>query len=366
MILFCNKTETHNSLIGETDMSTYAQELRTTAQAMVAPGKGILAMDESNATCNKRFEKLGIPTTEERRRTYREMILTAPNLSQFISGAILYDETIRQSSEAGVPLTQVMQQMGILIGIKVDTGAQELAACPNEKVTEGLDGLRSRIAEYYKMGARFAKWRAVITIGSGIPSLTCIEANAHALARYAALCQEGGLVPIVEPEVLIDGDHTLEQCYSITDKTLQVVFNQLRLNNVALDQMILKPSMIVSGTSCPIQATVEQVAEMTIACLRNNVPATVPGIAFLSGGQSNELSSAHLNTMNAKYGTQCPWRVTFSYARAIQQPALDHWRGDDANIPAAQQLLYHRAKLNGAASLGQYSVEMEKAVAAVG
>ena len=346
-------------------MSIYAQELKTTAQAMVAPGKGILAMDESNATCNKRFEKLGIPTTEERRRAYRELILTTPNLSQSISGAILYDETIRQSSQAGVPFTQVMQSAGMLIGIKVDAGAKDLAGCPGEKVTEGLDSLRDRIAEYYQMGARFAKWRAVITIGNGIPSATCLEANAHALARYAALCQEGGLVPIVEPEVLIDGDHTIERCYDVTDQTLQLVFAQLRLHRVALDQMILKPSMVISGLACPTQASVEQVAEMTIRCLRSTVPAMVPGVAFLSGGQTNERSTEHLNLMNSKYGTQCPWRVTFSYARAIQQPALEHWRGNDANIPAAQQLLYHRAKLNSAASSGQYSSEMEKAPALV-
>jgi fructose-bisphosphate aldolase class I len=346
-------------------MSKYAQELRATAQAMVAPGKGVLAMDESNGTCNKRFEKLGIPTTEDRRRAYREMILTTPNLSDYISGAILYDETIRQSSQAGKPLTQVMQEAGIIIGIKVDTGAKDLAGCPNEKVTEGLDGLRDRIAEYYQMGARFAKWRAVITIGDGIPSPTCIEGNAHGLARYAALCQEGGLVPIVEPEVLIDGNHTIETCYEVTDETLQAVFDQLRLNQVVFDQMILKPSMVISGKGCSTQASVEQVAEMTIKCLRNNVPATVPGIAFLSGGQSKERSSAHLNTMNAKYGEICPWRVTFSYARAIQQPALEYWKGDDANVSAAQQFLLQRAKFNSAASLGQYTEEMEKDLALV-
>ena len=341
-------------------MTSHTEELRATAQAMVTPGKGILAMDESNATCNKRFEKLGIPTTEERRRAYRELILTTPQLSDFISGAILYDETIRQSSQAGLPFTQVMQNAGLIIGIKVDAGAKELAACAGEKITEGLDGLRERISEYYDMGARFAKWRAVITIGSGIPSLACIETNAHALARYAALCQEGGLVPIVEPEVLIDGDHTIEQCYQVTDQTLQAVFNQLRLQKVAFDQMILKPSMVISGLSCPTPASIEQVAELTIQCLRSNVPATVPGIAFLSGGQSNQRSSEHLNCMNAQYSALLPWRVTFSYARAIQQPALDHWAGNDANIPAAQQLLYQRAKLNGAASLGQYSPELEK------
>ncbi|MBW4652419.1 MAG: fructose-bisphosphate aldolase class I [Kaiparowitsia implicata GSE-PSE-MK54-09C] len=341
-------------------MSTYANELRATAQAMVAPGKGILAMDESNGTCNKRFAALGIPTTEERRRTYRELILTTPGLSEAISGAILYDETIRQSTQSGVPFTQVMKDAGILIGIKVDTGAKDLAGCPNEKVTEGLDGLRDRIAEYYQMGARFAKWRAVITIGDDIPSLTCLEANAHGLARYAALCQEGGLVPIVEPEVLITGDHSLETSYAVTDQTLQAVFHQLRLQQVALDQMILKPSMVISGADCATQASVEQVAEMTIRCLRSNVPAMVPGIAFLSGGQSNEKASAHLNRMNADYGDQCPWRVTFSYARAIQQTALNHWAGDDSKIGAAQQLLYRRAKLNSAASMGQYKPEMEQ------
>jgi fructose-bisphosphate aldolase, class I len=346
-------------------MNTYAEESIATAQAMVAPGKGILAMDESNGTCNQRFEKLGIPTSEERRRAYRELIITTPNLSDFIGGAILYDETIRQSSQSGVPFTELMKQAGIIIGIKVDAGAKDLAGCPGEKVTEGLDGLRDRIAEYYQMGARFAKWRAVITIGEKIPSPTCIAANAHALARYAALCQEGGLVPIVEPEVLINGNHAIERCYEVTDETLQAVFAQLRLNKVALDRIILKPSMVISGLECPTQASVERVAEMTIWCLRNNVPATVPGIAFLSGGQTNEQATAHLNQMNVKYSKICPWRVTFSYARAIQQPALEHWRGNDANIPAAQQLLYHRAKLNGAASLGQYSSEMEKTPALV-
>jgi fructose-bisphosphate aldolase class I len=347
-------------------MSTYAQELISTAKAMVSPGKGILAMDESNATCNKRFEKLGIPATEDRRRAYRELILTAPNLSQFISGAILYDETIRQSTQAGIPFTQVMKDAGLMIGIKVDAGIKDLTACQGEKVTEGLDGLRDRVAEYYQMGARFAKWRAVITIiGNTAPSHTCIEANAHALARYAALCQEGGLVPIVEPEVLIEGDHTIERCYEVTDQILQAVFNQLRLHKVALDQMILKPSMIISGLSSPIQATVDQVADMTIQCLRNHVPATVPGIAFLSGGQTNEQSTIHLNTMNAKHGDRLPWRVTFSYARAIQQPALEHWHGNDDNVKVAQQILYQRAKLNGAASLGQYALEMEKTPALV-
>jgi fructose-bisphosphate aldolase, class I len=346
-------------------MNSYAQELQTTAKALVAPRKGILAMDESNNTCNKRFERLNIPTTEERRQTYRELILTTPSLSDAISGAILYDETIRQSTKAGVPFTQVMQNAGMLVGIKVDGGPSDLSGCPREKVTEGLDHLRQRIAEYYRLGARFAKWRAVITIGEEIPSAACIEANAHALARYAALCQEGGLVPIVEPEVLIDGTHTIERCYQVTDEVLQATFNALRLLNVVLDQMILKPSMVISGLSCPVQATVDQVAERTIQCLLDNVPASVPGIAFLSGGQTNVQASAHLNTMNAKYGDRCPWRVTFSYARAIQQSALECWAGNDANIQEAQRILHHRASLNSAASLGKYSAEMEKTPALV-
>jgi fructose-bisphosphate aldolase, class I len=338
-------------------MSSYAQELKSTVQAMMTDGKGILAMDESKGTCDRRFEKLDILTTEERRRTYRELILTTPHLADFISGAILFDETIRQSTQAGVPFTQVMQAVGMIPGIKLDLGAKDLAKCPGEKVTEGLDGLRDRIAEYYQMGARFAKWRAVITIGADIPSDTCLVANAHALARYAALCQEGGLVPIVEPEVLIDGDHSIDRCYEVTERTLQATFDRLRLNRVDLEQMILKPSMVISGANCPEQASVERVAEMTVRCLHNNVPESVPGIAFLSGGQSNELATAHLNLINAKYAAQCPWTITFSYARAIQQPALDYWHGDDANIPTAQQLLLHRAKLNSAASQGKYTPE---------
>jgi fructose-bisphosphate aldolase, class I len=349
-----------------TTASDFASDLQNTAQALVAPGKGILAMDESTATSNKRFEPLGIPTTETYRRAYRELILTTPGLNEAISGAILFDETIRQSSQAGLPFTQLMQDAGILIGIKLDAGAKDLAGFPAEKVTEGLDRLRERIAEYYEMGARFAKWRAVITIGNGTPTPACLEANAHALARYAALCQAGGLVPIVEPEVLIDGDHTIERCYDVTDQTLQAVFRQLRLYRVALDQMILKPSMVISGLACPTAASVEQVAELTIRCLRQNVPLPVPGIAFLSGGQTCEQATAHLNSMNANYGELCPWRVTFSYARAIQQPALERWRGQEANLAEAQRLLYQRAKLNAAASLGQYSPALEQQFASAG
>jgi fructose-bisphosphate aldolase, class I len=341
------------------------QELRQTAQAMMATGHGLLAMDESLGTCNKRFEKLGIPTTEERRRTYRELILTTPGLSQFISGAILYDETIRQSTQSGTPFIQVMQNAGIIPGIKLDMGAKPLAGHGDEKVTEGLDGLGDRISEYYQMGARFAKWRAVITIGEAIPSRACIEANAHALARYAALCQAGGLVPIVEPEVLIDGSHTLKQCDRVTTETLHQVFDQLYRQDVALDGMILKPSMVIAGLDCSEQSTVEQVAEATINCLLRSVPPIVPGIAFLSGGQTEQQASQHLNLMNTRYGDRCPWRVTFSYARAIQQPALDYWSGDDSKIAQAQQLLLHRAKCNSAASSGQYTPEMEQQPALV-
>jgi fructose-bisphosphate aldolase, class I len=346
-------------------MGTFDRELVATAQALVAPGKGILAMDESNGTCNKRFEKLDIPTTEEHRRKYRELILTAPQLSSYISGAILYDETIRQSTKTGIPFTQIMKEAGTIVGIKVDGGAKELAGCSGEKITEGLDGLRDRIAEYYQMGARFAKWRAVIAIGTGIPSNTCIETNAHALARYAALCQEGGLVPIVEPEVLIDGDHSIDRCFEVTARTLQVVFRQLRLQRVVLEQMILKPSMVIAGSSHANPSTPEAVADMTIKCLRDKVPSGVPGIAFLSGGQTNEQSSQHLNLMNQKYASSNPWQVTFSYARAIQQPALECWRGKDANISAAQQLLCYRAKLNSAASKGEYTADLEKQVVLV-
>lgn len=346
-------------------MSSYTEELKATAKAMVTPGKGILAMDESNGTCNKRFAKLGIPQTEDRRRAYRELLLTTPGLSEAISGAILYDETIRQSTQAGVPFTQTMKEAGIIIGIKVDTGAKDLAFCPGEKVTEGLDGLRERITEYYQMGARFAKWRAVITIGDGIPSRTCLLGNAHGLARYAALCQEGGLVPIVEPEVLINGGHTIERCYEVTREALKQVFDQLYFNNVTFDQMILKPSMVISGQDCPQQADVETVARMTVDCLMNSVPATVAGIAFLSGGQSEERATQHLNAMNRMFKSMAPWPITFSYARAIQQPALTHWKGQDSTVGDAQKLLHFRAKLNGQASLGAYTADMEKQPALV-
>lgn len=341
-------------------MTTYTQELKTTAKSMVQRGKGILAMDESNGTCNKRFEALGISTTEVSRQIYRELILTTPGLSDYISGPILYDETIRQTTRSGIPFLEVITNAGMIPGIKVDMGAKDLAGHAGEKVTEGLDGLRERIAEYYQMGARFAKWRAVITIGDGIPSRACIEANAHGLARYAALCQAGGLVPIVEPEVLIDGVHSLERCYQVTDETLHTVFEHLYTQGVAYDQMILKPSMVIPGKASVEQASVEAVAEATIQCLLKNVPATVAGIAFLSGGQTKEKSSAHLNAMNQHFGNQCPWPVTFSYARAIQQPALDHWSGNEDRVAEAQQRLLQRARFNSLASMGEYSSDLEK------
>ena len=341
----------------------YEQELIATAKAMVAPGKGILAADESYSTANKRFEKLGIPTTEEMRRAYREMLFTTPGVGEFFSGVILFDETIRQATKDGIPFTKVLMDAGTIPGIKLDEGAKPLAKAPGETVTEGLDGLRDRIAEYYKMGARFAKWRAVITIGAGIPSHRCIDTNAHALARYAALCQEGGLVPIVEPEVLMDGDHTLEQSYGVHHEVLKTVFDALYVQGVEPDQMILKPSMVISGEKCPKQATVDEVAKYTVKCLRERVPAAVPGCAFLSGGQSDELATAHLSAMNALFKDQLPWHLTFSYGRALQQAAMQTWKGQDANVAAAQKELYHRAKLNSAAALGLYQPEME-AVAA--
>lgn len=339
------------------------QDMAATAHALVAPGKGILAADESFSTANKRFAKLGIPTTEEMRRAYREMLFTTADIGEFFSGVILFDETIRQGTKDGVPFTKVLQDAGILPGIKLDAGAKPLAKSPGELVTEGLDGLRDRIAEYVQIGAKFAKWRAVITIGDGIPSRRCIEANAHALARYAALCQEGGLVPIVEPEILMDGDHTLERCFEVTETVQHIVFDQLDRSGVVLEEMILKPNMVISGEECSVQASVDEVAAATVKCLRRTVPAAVPGIAFLSGGQSDELATAHLNAMNALFKDQLPWQLTFSYGRALQQPALTTWGGQDANVATAQKELHKRAKYNSAAALGRYQPEMEQVAA---
>jgi fructose-bisphosphate aldolase class I len=336
-----------------------ARELIDTARTLVAGDKGLLAMDESNPTCNKRFAKLGIPQTEDARRSYRELIVTTVGLSESISGAILYDETIRQQTKDGTPFIRAITDAGIIPGIKVDTGAKNMAGHPGEKVTEGLDGLRERLAEYSKMGTRFAKWRAVIAVGDGIPSWGCIEANAHALARYAGLSQEAGLVPIVEPEVLMDGEHTLERCCEVTEEVLRMVFNQLCNQRVVLEGMILKPNMVVPGLTCPRQAGVDEVADATVNCLLRTVPAAVPGITFLSGGQSAELASARLNAMNARFKSRLPWALAFSFARAIQQPALEIWRGKEANVAAAQKALYHRASCNQTARRGEYDAVME-------
>ncbi len=330
-----------------------------TARMMVADGKGLLAMDESHPTCNKRFARLGIPQTEEARRAYRELLITAPGLGESISGAILFDETIRQQKQDGTPFIQVITDAGIIPGIKVDAGAKDLAGHPGEKITEGLDGLRKRLEEYFQMGARFAKWRAVIAIDETIPSRSCLEANAHALARYAALCQEAGLVPIVEPEVLMDGEHTLERCRKVTEEALRNVFIQLNCQRVLLEGIILKPNMVLPGLTCPRQASAEQVAEATVQCLLQNVPAAVPGIAFLSGGQSAELASARLNAMNVRFKSRVPWALSFSYGRALQEPALEIWHGQEANVNAAQQALLHRAKCNRAACRGEYTTTME-------
>jgi len=337
-----------------------AQVLIATAVALVAGDKGLLAMDESNPTCNKRFAALGIPQDEETRRAYREMIITTPGLGESISGAILYDETIRQRKKDGTPFVKAITNAGIIPGIKVDTGAKDMAGHPGEKITEGLDGLRSRLAEYAQMGARFAKWRAVITLGDGIPSRGCIGANAQALARYAALCQEAGLVPIVEPEVLMDGDHTLEQCSEVTEEVLRTVFNHLYTQRVILEGMILKPNMVLPGLNCPKQESAEKVADATVNCLLRAVPAAVPGIAFLSGGQSAELASARLNAMNVRFRSRMPWALAFSFARAIQQPALEIWNGQEANVMAAQQALSHRARCNRDARRGEYNSAMER------
>jgi fructose-bisphosphate aldolase class I len=327
---------------------------------MVAEDKGLLAMDESNPTCNKRFARLGIPQTEEARRAYRELILTTPCLGECISGVILYDETIRQQKKDGTPFIKVITDAGIIPGIKVDTGAKDMAGHPGEKITEGLDGLRDRLAEYSQMGARFAKWRAVINIADGIPSRGCIEANTHSLARYAALCQEARMVPVVEPEVIMDGDHTLERCCEVTEEVLRTVFDQLYTQRVMLEGMILKPNMILPGLICPTQETVEEVADATVRCLLRAVPAAVRGIAFLSGGQSAELASARLNAMNVRFKSRLPWALAFSFARAIQQPALEIWKGEAANVLSAQQALYHRAKCNRAAHRGEYNAAIER------
>ncbi len=343
-------------------MST--QDLAGTAKAMVASGKGILAADESTGSIEKRLKSVNVESTEENRRAYREMLFTTKGLEEGINGVILFDETLRQKAADGTPFPQLLPKKGILPGIKVDTGAKEMALCPGETVTEGLDNLSKRCAEYVKLGAKFAKWRAVITIGADIPSAACVIANAHALARYAAICQAAGLVPIVEPEVLMDGDHTIERCEQVTEWTLRETFAALASQRVVLEHMVLKPSMVISGKSCKKQAGVQEVAARTLQTLKHTVPAAVPGCAFLSGGQSDELATAHLDAMNKIGGAA--WALTFSYGRALQHPSLTTWKGSAANVPAAQRALYHRARMNGLASVGQYRTELEKEAARAG
>ena len=327
------------------------KELERIAGQMVADHKGLLAADESTGTIEKRFKSIGVVSTEESRRAYREMLFTTPGVEKFISGVIMYDETIRQKTRAGVPFPKYLEKLGIVPGIKVDKGTKPLAGSSNEKITEGLDGLRERLQEYYALGARFAKWRAVIAIGDGIPTDYCIRANAQALARYAALCQEMGLVPIVEPEVLMDGAHTIERCAEVTLATLKVVFDELHVHRVALEGMILKPNMVVSGMQCPQQARVEQVAAQTLRVLKERVPAAVPGIMFLSGGQSAELATVHLNAMNAL--GPAPWKLSFSYGRALQAPSLVAWKGQEAGWAAGQKAFFHRSQMNSAACAGR-------------
>jgi fructose-bisphosphate aldolase class I len=326
---------------------------------MVDKGKGILAADESMGTIKRRFDSIKVESNDNNRRAYREMLFTTKGVEEAISGVILFDETIRTTASDGTPFAQLLAKKGILPGIKVDKGPVDIPGFPGEVVTEGLDGLRGRLKEYKELGAKFAKWRAVITIGDGIPTHNCLEANAHALARYAALCQEAAIVPIVEPEVLLDGGHTIERCQDVTEETLRITFGQLMKQRVHLEGMILKPSMVVSGKDNPRQAGVEEVAERTIHCLKRTVPAAVPGIAFLSGGQSAVSATEHLNAMN-KMGS-LPWQVSFSYARALQDPALKAWKGEAANVAEAQKIFYHRAKMNSAARSGSYTKQMEAA-----
>ncbi len=336
-------------------------DLHETAKALVAEGKGILAADESDGTIKKRFDSIGVESTEENRRAYRQMLFTTNGAEEFISGVILFDETLRQSASDGTPFGALLSSKGVIPGIKVDAGAKDLALFPGEKVTEGLDGLRVRLEEYVSLGARFTKWRAVIAIGDGIPSQFCIDANAHALARYAALSQEAGLVPIVEPEVLMDGDHSIDRCNQVTSATLRAVFAQLDAHRVELEGALLKTNMVLSGKDASQRADVEEVAAATVSCLADVVPSAIPGVVFLSGGQSDEDATAHLSAMN-RLGSH-PWELSFSYGRALQAPSLKAWKGEEANVEAGQKALYHRAKLNGAARSGKYSSDMENEAA---
>ncbi|MFN2594931.1 MAG: class I fructose-bisphosphate aldolase [Actinomycetota bacterium] len=338
-----------------------AADLASTAKQLVAPGKGILAADESSGTIEKRFKSISLESTEEHRRAYRDMLFTAPGVEEYLSGVILFDETLRQSTGDGKTFVELLESRGIIPGIKVDKGAKDLAFFPGEKVTEGLDGLRERLNEYAELRARFTKWRAVITIGQDIPSTFCIHANGHALSRYAALSQEAGLVPIVEPEVLMDGDHTVDRCYEVTKQTLEALFRHLDEHRVDLAGTLLKTNMVVSGKDNARQADVHEVAEKTIEVLKATVPPEIPGIVFLSGGQSDEDATAHLNEMNKLGGG--PWELSFSYGRALQAPSLKAWKGDSSNVDAGQKALLHRSKMNGLARSGEYSADLENSAA---
>jgi len=336
------------------------ETLESIAQAMVAPGKGILAADESSGTIKKRFDSINVESTADSRRDYREMLFrTEEAMKNHISGVILYDETIRQKAKDGTPLVDLIKKAGSIPGIKVDTGAKDMPGFPGEKITEGLDGLGERLAAYYDLGARFAKWRAVIDIAAGIPTRTCLEANAEALARYAALCQQAKIVPIVEPEVLMDGGHDIGRCFEVTEETLRILFERLAAHRVSLEGTVLKPNMVIAGKKCGKQASVEEVAEKTIACFKRTVPAAIPGIVFLSGGQSDEDATAHLNAMNAIGGF--PWKMSFSYGRALQAAPLKAWGGEAQNVPAGQRAFLHRAKMNGLATLGDWKTALENA-----
>ena len=338
-------------------------ELNKVAEAMVAPGRGILAADESTGTIKKRFDAIKVESTGDSRRDYRELLFRSTEaMSKYISGVILYDETIRQNAKDGTPLVKVIEKAGALPGIKVDKGTKPLPAAPGEVITEGLDGLRERLVEYRGLGAKFAKWRAVIDVGAHIPTWNCVKANAHALARYAALCQEEGIVPIVEPEVLMDGDHDIDRCFDVTEKVLKTTFNELFDAHVQLEGMVLKPNMVIPGKKCAKRASVAEVAEKTVTVLKICVPASVPGIAFLSGGQSDEEATAHLDAMNKIGG--CPWKLTFSYGRALQAAPQKAWSGKTDNVSAAQRAFAHRARMNGLAALGQWKSDLEKVKAA--
>jgi fructose-bisphosphate aldolase class I len=336
------------------------EELKHTATALMAGERGLIAMDESLPTCNKRFEKVGIPQTEEYRRLYRQLIVTTPGLGEYISGAILFDETIYQSTDDKVLFVDVLKHQNIIPGIKVDEGTVDMPGSPEEKITNGLDGLDLRLNNYYGLGARFAKWRAVITIGKGLPTPANIKTNADSLAKYARLCQDDDIVPIVEPEVLMDGDHTIERCYEVTQQAIKEVFEQLKAHDVYLPGLILKPNMVIAGKDCPVQNSTDDVAAATVDCLLSVVPKDVGGVAFLSGGQSPQEATAHLQAMHAKFESKLPWPLTFSFSRALQQPTLEIWKGKEENVKAAQDMLYFRASMDSAARAGQYSVDLDQ------